>query len=53
MKNQEQELQEKEMLEMFQVEELEKRYEMGSWSVGGSASNADGGTVEVHGTYTF
>jgi hypothetical protein len=44
---------EKEMMEMFQVEELEKRYEMGKWSVGGSASNAGGGTVTVTGTYTF
>jgi hypothetical protein len=50
MKIQEQEL---EMLQIFEVEELEKRYEMGSWSVGGSVSSAGGGTVEVHGTYTF
>lgn len=44
---------EQEMLELFQVEELEKRYEMGSWSVGGTASSENGGYVEVTGTYTF
>jgi hypothetical protein len=45
--------QEQEMMELFQVEELEKRYEMGSWSVSGTASSANGGTVSVTGTYTF
>lgn len=29
---------EHEMLELFQVEELEKRYEMGKWSISASAS---------------
>lgn len=45
--------QEQEMLDMFQVEELEKRYEMGQWSVSGSATSSDGGSVTVTGTYTF
>lgn len=46
---------EQEMLELFQVEELEKRYEMGKWSVsgGGSYNSTTGGTVNVSGTYTF
>jgi hypothetical protein len=43
--------QELEMLQVFQVEELEKRYEMGSWSVSGSATSADGGSVTVTATY--
>jgi hypothetical protein len=51
MKNQEP--QEQEMLDLFQVEELEKRYEMGSWSISGTASSTNGGTVSVTGTYTF
>lgn len=46
---------EQEMLDLFKVEELEKRYEMGKWSVGGSASSGTGSglTVKVTATYTF
>lgn len=48
MKNKQEMLKEKEMLELFQVEELEKRYEMG-WiketSVSGSVSSSNGGSV--------
>jgi hypothetical protein len=45
--------QEQEMLQIFQVEELEKRYEMGTWAVSGSATSDNGGSVTVTGTYTF
>jgi len=45
--------QEVKMLQLFQVEELEKRYEMGSWEVSGSASTTDGGSLTVTATYKF
>lgn len=38
MKNQDQEL---EMLQIFEVEELEKRYEMGAWGDGGCGCPSD------------
>lgn len=44
-KTMENEKQEQAMLEMFQVEELEKRYEMGRWSVGASVSTSNTGTT--------
>ena len=45
---------EQEMLELFQMEELEKRYEMG-WIKGGSVSvsGSSDGTVNVTGTINF
>ena len=45
---------EQEMLELFKIEELEKRYEMGRWSVSGSVSYGSGGaSASVGGSYTF
>lgn len=45
---------EQEMLELFKIEELEKRYEMGRWSVSGSVSYGSGGaSTTVGGSYTF
>ena len=45
---------EQEILDLFQVEELEKRYEMG-WIKGGSASisASSNGTVTATGTIKF
>lgn len=45
---------ENELLDLFQVEELEKRYEMGWISSGEVSGSVDSnGTVEVKGTIKF
>lgn len=45
---------EQEMLELFKVEELEKRYEMGRWSISGSVSyGSEGASGTIGGSYTF
>ena len=46
---------EKEMLNLFQVEELEKRYEMGKWTVKASAtySQSSGASATASGSYSW